>query len=196
MIVGIQSLKIHEGAQRVPEIMVVSHVHLYIPDADRALHADGDMIGIVAYPDRHLLAAFENGALDQQGLELDGPELAIRGPDRLFSQIADIEMVYLPVQEHVEGDLIVWIEVVEIDIARIENGAQHVLYTGGYGEHPLGGNCGVRRLDETDILIGLIASFIDIPDKLIGLQGRRIDIGFISIPHFIKLIVKTSSVQA
>ncbi len=116
-------LKIDQRVQRITQIMVVDHIDLHAADADGTLHAHGNMIGIIRHPDRHLLTALENSAFDQQRSEFDGAKFPIGGSHHFFPEVAYIQMIHLSVQEHIEGDLIPWFEMVEIYIAGIKNGA-------------------------------------------------------------------------
>ena len=124
------------------------------------------MIGIVGYPDSHFFAAFEHRAFDEEGLEFDRMELTIFRSDRLFSEVTDVEVIDLPVEEHIEGDLITRLVVIEIDVAGIEDGAQHVLYTVRHLEDALAGDRGIGGFDESDILVGLVPAFVNVADEL------------------------------
>src|SRR5450432_1330409 len=170
--------------------MIIDHIDLYAADTDRALDPHRDMIGIIADPDRHLLPSLEHGALDQQWLELDGAEFTISRSDRFFSKIADIEMIDLPIQEHVDIYLVIRLEMAEIDISRIEDSAQHILYAGGNGIDPLCSDRRIRALHEGHVLIGLLAAFVHIADEFIGLEGGGVDIRLIAIPYFKEFIIK------
>ncbi len=128
------------------------------------------MIGVIGYPDGHFFAAFEHRAFDEEGLEFDRMKLTVFCSDRLFPKVSDVEMINLPVEEHSEGYLIPCLVVVEIDVAGIEDGAQHVLDTVGYLENALAGDRRVGGLDESDILVGLIPPLVDRPDKFIRLR--------------------------
>ena len=58
-------LQIYQRAQRIPGIVVIGHVDRDLSYADGAFDADGDVIGIIGDPYRHLFPAFEHGPLDQ-----------------------------------------------------------------------------------------------------------------------------------
>ena len=55
-------------------------------------------------------------------------ELTISGFDLFPAQVTDVEVKYFIVQEHVQGYLIARFVFVEIDVTRIINGADHILY--------------------------------------------------------------------
>jgi len=99
-------------------------------------------------------------------------------------------MIHLPVQEHIEGNLIPWLEMVPLNIACIKNGAQDVLYTGRHFINAFRGDGGISGFYESDVLVGLVPSFINIPDKLIGLEGGGIDITLVPVPYPIEFIVE------
>src|SRR5882757_1056408 len=99
-------------------------------------------------------------------------------------------MIYLSVQEHVEGDLIPWLETIPLDIACIENGAQNVLYTGRHFINAFRGNGCIRSLNESYILVCLIPALINIPYKFVRLKCPRINISLISVPYPIKFVIK------
>lgn len=128
-------LHIHQRAQGPAAVAMGRHVDRDLADGDGTFDADGDMVGIVRDPDGHLLTAREHGAMDQKGFEFDGAEFCILGTDSLFPQIADIEMIDLSVQEHIEGDLIPGFVLVEINITGIESSTQHILDTIRDGIH-------------------------------------------------------------
>ena len=72
------------------QVFVVDHVDDDAAHADRALHAKGDMIGIVTDPDRHFFSAFKDGALNEKRFKLDSTEFRVFCSYRLFTQIPDI----------------------------------------------------------------------------------------------------------
>jgi hypothetical protein len=127
--VGGGGLQIHQRVQRIPQIAVIAHVHRHFSDRDRTFDADRDVVGVIGYPNRHLLAALKHRPLDQQRSKLDRAEFGVFRPNRLLSQVTDVEMVHLPVEEHIERDLVPRLMLAEVDIARVENGAQHILDT-------------------------------------------------------------------
>lgn len=170
--------------------MVVGHVDRHLPDSDRAFDADRDVVRIIGYPDGHFFTPFEHGALDQQGSEFDGAELGVGRANGLFTKIADIEMVDLPVEEHIEGDLVVYLEVAEVDVTGIENGAAYVLDAVGHFKYAGFHNGRIGGLVKTDVLICFISALIDVANELIGLQSSRINIRFVLIPYFKEFIIE------
>src|SRR5579863_1438113 len=99
-------LQIHQRAQRIPQIAVIAHIHRYFSDRDRAFDTDRDMIGVIRYPNRHLLPSLKHRPLDQQWSELNRPEFGVFGPNGLLSQITDVKVIDLTVEEHIEWDLV------------------------------------------------------------------------------------------
>src|SRR5258708_24658771 len=174
----------------MPKIAVIDNADNHAAHTDGTLHAQGDMIRIVADPDRHFFPAFEDGAFDQQGFEFDRAELGIFCPDGLFTQVTDIQMIDLPVQEHIEVYFIPWFEFTPFNIAGVEDGAQDVLYTGRHRIDPFRGDGRIGGFHEGDVLVGLVSPFIDIPDELHRLKSGRIDITFVAVPHSIKFVIE------
>ena len=170
-------------------VVVEGHVDLDLADGDRAFDTDGDVVGVVGYPDGHFFSAFEHRSLDEQGLEFDRAEFGIPGPDGFFSKIAHIQVIDLPVEEHSEVDLIAGFVVVEVDVPGVEGCAEDVLdaifdgVDAGIGDGRMG------RFYEGDVFVGLIAAFVDIADEFVGLQGGGVKIAFVFVADLEQKIV-------
>src|SRR5262249_27991941 len=108
----------------------------------------------------------------------------------LLSEIPDIKMIDLAVEEHVEGYLVIRFVLVEIDIPGVEDGAQYILDTVGNTIYARVGDRGVRRLDKGDVLIRFVAPFVDIAQEFIRLQRCRIDVRLVFIPYFEEFVVE------
>jgi len=78
-------------------------------------------------------------------------------------------VIHLPVEEHVERDLIPRHTFMKSILRAIEDSAHHVLYTGRDLINARVGDSGIGLFDEGDILVGLIAAFVDIANEFIGL---------------------------
>src|SRR5580658_11109092 len=176
-------LQIHQRAQRIPQIAVIAHIHRHLSDRDRAFDTDRDMIGVIRYPNRHLLPSLKHRPFDQQRSELNRPEFGVFSPNGLLSQITDVKVIYLAVEEHIEWNLVTDLMVVEVDIAGIEDGAQYILDTVRDFVNAGTRDRGTRGLDKGNVLFCLITAFVDVPYELIRLKGLGIDIGFVSVPH-------------
>jgi hypothetical protein len=148
------------------------------------------VIGVIADPDGHFLTTFEHSPLYQERPEFDGPELGIFGADGLLSQIADIEVIHLSVEEHVERDLVAGFEMIEIQITHKENSAQYILYTGWDLIYPFRRDSRTCILGESNVLVCLIPPFVDIPDEFIRLQRGSVDVCLIAVPYLKELVIK------
>jgi len=184
------ALQIDEGAQWVAEVVVVAHIDGHLTDGDRALDADRDVVGIVGDPNGHLFTAFEHGAFYEQRFELDGAELAVAGADGFLTEVADIEMIDLSVEEHIEWDLVIHLVLAEVDVSGIEDGAEHILDAIGDGIHSGVGDGGVGGLYKGDVFVGLVTAFVDVAEEFVGLKRGGVDIGLVFIPHLEELIIE------
>src|SRR5947209_8469648 len=87
------------------------------------------MIGIVGDPHKHLFTPGKNGALNKKRCNLDRIKGAVACLYLLLAYVADVEIVHLIVQEHIEGDLSAWLVGIIVDIPGVIDGRQHVLNT-------------------------------------------------------------------
>ncbi len=181
---------LYERGKRPAEVREADHVHFNAAHGNRTVYPQGDFIGIIAYPNRHFLTTFEDGALDEQGLELDSTELAVAGIHFFLADVPDVNIEHLIVEEHGEGDLIAWFVFIEIDVTGVIDRGNNVLNAGGDLKCAGGAHGGGVFPVEAHVIIFLVTAFVDISDKSHGKQGGGIDVTFVAVAHFEEPVVR------
>jgi hypothetical protein len=74
-------MRTYQGTQRVSAIAVAYHFGGYISHNDRAFNLNGNVVGIVTNPNRHLFTSGKYRSLDQEWSEFNGFEFTIFCPD-------------------------------------------------------------------------------------------------------------------
>jgi len=175
----------------MPQVLVLDHIHHHAAYGYLAFNTEGYLIGVIAYPYIHFLTAFEHRAFNEQGLEMDSPELTKLSAHLLLADIADIDAVHLIIYEHAEGDLIVGLILVEVDVTGIINRADHVLYAIGYLEGAVGAGGGIMRVVEGNVIVYSMPALTYVTHEFKGFEGGGVYIAFVLIPHFKEPVVCT-----
>src|ERR1044072_4503695 len=173
----------------MPEVLVLYHIHYHTAYGDLAFNTEGDPVGVIAYPYIHFLTAFEHGAFNEQGLKMDSPELTKLGAHLFLADIADIDAVHLIVYEHAEGNLIIGLILVKVDVTGIINGADHVLYAIRHFKGAVGAGSGIMRMVEGNVVVYSMPALTYVAHEFKGFEGGSVYIAFVFIPHFKEPVV-------
>src|ERR1700749_4386392 len=97
--------------ERPAQIIKFHQVGFYTTDPDGGLDAEGDMIRIIADPNRHFFTGVKHTSFYQEWFYLDRVELPVFGIDDFLTHIPNVRFVELVIEKQLEIDFIAWMEV-------------------------------------------------------------------------------------
>lgn len=182
MVEGLSFL--YEGGKRVAQVREGDHIHFNAAYRNGTVDPQWYLVAVIAYPHRHLFPALEDGAFDEQGFELDGAELPVPGIHFLFTNVTDVDVVHLVIEEHGKGYLISGFVFVKVDVTGVIDGADHILDAVRHLKSAVGAGGGACFAVEAYVIVNLVTAFADVADEADGQHGGGIDITFVFIAHF------------
>src|SRR6185312_7529961 len=107
-----------------------------------------------------------------------------------FPLIAQIQMINFIIKEHIKRNLVTHFVTVKIDIPGIINRTDYILYAGSNFKKSVGAYGCSGFMIKGYIIINFRATFIYISDKFYRKHGSSVDVGFVPVANFVKIIKK------